>query len=238
MWHKLQRDYITWKIQGLRKPRFPIDESSKDNQKMDQLHKLRKLYRLKNIERANSVLSRKESSAEHTWSCLLLADYFLSQVKNSQIKASKDKSNQDKDQTKDKKLDRLKIYELLLYHDLIEIEAGDIPIHHVEERKHKQEKEQKAFASMKKQFPEVLKEKFSHLFQEFEDQKTPEAKFARAVDRIDALIHELDYKKDWKGWNEAKVRQFYQEEIKDVPIIKAAFEQILSYAREQGYFNL
>lgn len=193
---------------------------------MDQLHKLRKLYRLKNIERANTVLSRKESSAEHTWSCLLLADYFLSQVKNSQTK-----NNQNK------KLDRLKVYELLLYHDLIEIEAGDIPIHHVEERKHKQEKEQKAFASMKEQFPEVLKEKFSRLFQEFEEQKTSEAKFARAVDRIDALIHELDYKKDWKGWNEAKVRQFYQEEIKNVPIIKAAFEKIISYAQKQGYFT-
>lgn len=207
---------------------------------MDQIHKLRKLYRLKNIERANTVLSRKESSAEHSWSCLLLADYFLSQVKNSQIKEDKDKSNRDQGESnnKDKNLDRLKIYELLLYHDLIEIEAGDIPIHHVEERKHKQEKELKAFASMKEQFPEVLKEKFSRLFQEFEEQKTPEAKFARAVDRIDALIHELDYKKDWKGWNEAKVRQFYQEEIKDVPMIKAAFEQILSYAREQGYLTL
>lgn len=207
---------------------------------MDQIHKLRKLYRLKNIERANTILSRKESSAEHSWSCLLLADYFLSQVKNSQIKEDKDKSNRDQGESnnKDKNLDRLKIYELLLYHDLIEIEAGDIPIHHVEERKHKQEKELKAFASMKEQFPEVLKEKFSRLFQEFEEQKTPEAKFARAVDRIDALIHELDYKKDWKGWNEAKVRQFYQEEIKDVPMIKAAFEQILSYAREQGYLTL
>ncbi len=194
---------------------------------MDQIHKLRKLYRLKNIERANTVLSRKESSAEHSWSCLLLADYFLSQVKNSQIKEDQDKN-----------LDRLKIYELLLYHDLIEIEAGDIPIHHVEERKHKQEKEQKAFASIKEQFPEVLKEKFSRLFQEFEEQKTFEAKFARAVDRIDALIHELDYKKDWKGWNEAMVRQFYQEEIKDVPMIKAAFEKIISYAQKQGYFTL
>lgn len=207
---------------------------------MNQIHKLRKLYRLKNIERANTVLSRKESSAEHTWSCLLLADYFLSQVKNSQIQKDKNNRNNgeddDKSNNKDKKLDRLKIYELLLYHDLIEIEAGDIPIHHVEERKHKQEKEQKAFVIMKEQFPEALKDKFSRLFQEFEAQKTPEAKFARAVDRIDALIHELDYKKDWKGWNEAKVRQFYLEEIKDVPIIKASFEQIISYAREQGYF--
>lgn len=63
---------------------------------MHNIHKLRKLYQLKRVERANSVSLRRESSAEHSWSCLILADYFLSQMQNS-------------------KLDRLKVYELLMY---------------------------------------------------------------------------------------------------------------------------
>jgi len=184
---------------------------------MNSINKLRKIYHLKHVERMNSVLKRKESSAEHSWSCLILADYFLSQM------------NED--------IDRLKVYELLMYHDVIEIEAGDIPIHHVEERKNKKEKEQKAFVKIKENFPEELKEKFSKLFEEFEEQKTKEAKFARAVDRLDALIHEMDYKVDWKEWTEEMVRRFYQEEIKDFPIIKEAFEKILKYVVKEGYYD-
>ncbi len=184
---------------------------------MKSINQLRKLYHLKHVERMNSVLGRKESSAEHTWSCLILADYFLNQM--------------------NEKIDRLKVYELLLYHDVVEIEAGDIPIHHVKERENKKEKEQKAFEKVKKDFPPELKEKFTKLFKEFEEQKTKEAKFARAVDRLDALIHEMDYKEDWKGWTEKQVRKFYEEEIKDFPIIKEAFEKILKYVVEEGYYE-
>ena len=61
---------------------------------MEDLQKLRKLYHLKNVERANTVKDRKESSAEHSWSCLILADYFLTKMQNHH-------------------LDRLKVYELL-----------------------------------------------------------------------------------------------------------------------------
>lgn len=61
---------------------------------MKEINKLKKFYELKNVERACSVTGRKESSAEHSWSCLILADYFLSVMKNHQ-------------------LDRLKVYEIL-----------------------------------------------------------------------------------------------------------------------------
>src|SRR3989338_3903155 len=91
---------------------------------MDEIHRFRILNRLKSIHRLNSVGDRKESSAEHSWSCLLLADFFLS--KN------------------DYGLDRLKVYELLMYHDVVEIEAGDTPLHPELKRLDKKEKEQEA----------------------------------------------------------------------------------------------
>ena len=141
------------------------------NKKMESINQLRKLYRLKHIERMNTVLNRKESSAEHSWSCMILADYFLNLMEGRKKKG------------KSMIIDRLKVYELLMYHDVIEIEAGDVPIHHVKERENKKEKEQKAFAIIKEDFPEALKEKFAKLFQEFEEQKTVEARFARAIDR-------------------------------------------------------
>lgn len=74
---------------------------------MEDLDGIRYLYRLKEIERLNSVGSRRESAAEHSWSCLVLADYFMSRS--------------------DTGLDRLRVYELLVYHDVIELEAGDTP---------------------------------------------------------------------------------------------------------------
>src|SRR3989338_9823875 len=127
---------------------------------MEDLQKLRKLYHLNNVERANTVKDRKESSAEHSWSCLILADYFLTKMQNHH-------------------LDRLKVYEMLMYHDVVEIEAGDIPIHHTERRKNKKENEKKALAKLKEQIPVELKNKFVSLFEEFEEEQTEEAKFAQ-----------------------------------------------------------
>src|SRR3989338_790984 len=122
---------------------------------MKELQKLRKFYQLKTVYRKNTVTGRKESSAEHSWSCLILADYFLSQMKE--------------------KLDRLKVYELLMYHDVVEIEAGDVCISDEEGRKDKNERELQAMHILTKQIPKVLKDKFVALFTEFEAGKTREA---------------------------------------------------------------
>lgn len=185
--------------------------------KMEEIIKLRKLYGLKKVYRANSVENRKESSAEHSWSCLILADYFLNIT--------------------DIKLDRLKVYELLMYHDVIEIEAGDTPLHKEEERKNQREKELKALNKLKHEIPRELKTKFVNLVNEFEENKTKEAKFAQAIDKLDAQIHELDYKKDWKGWTEEFLRAEKEIYFKEFPKIKQAFEKITDYARENGYFD-
>ncbi|MBR9682945.1 HD domain-containing protein [Candidatus Woesearchaeota archaeon] len=185
---------------------------------MENLNKLRRFYHLKHVERATSVLNRKESSAEHSWSTLILADYFLSIMK-------------------DKKIDRLKVYELLMYHDVVEIEAGDVPIHHEEERKNKKAIEKEAMKKLKEEFPEAMKEKVWDLFVEFEERETKEAKFAKAIDRIDSLIHELDYKKDWKGWTEEMVERFHGPDIKEVPLLEEAFNKLLKHCNQEGYFN-
>jgi putative hydrolase of HD superfamily len=183
---------------------------------METINKLRKFYHLKNVERACSVMSRKESSAEHSWSCLILADYFLNLI--------------------EEKLDRLKVYELLMYHDIVEIETGDVPIHHVEERKLKKEKERKAMEKMKEDFPTVMKEKIWNLFIEFEEGKTKEAQFAHAVDAFDSIIHELDYKEDWQGWTEEMVRKFHGEKIRNFSELQKVFDKILDFCKKEGYF--
>ncbi|MDO8581922.1 MAG: HD domain-containing protein [bacterium] len=185
---------------------------------MNEINKFRIFNKLKSIYRINSVEDRKESTAEHTWSCLMLADFFLSEMK-------------------DKKIDRLKVYELLMYHDIVEIEAGDTPLHPDNTSTDKRERESKALATLQKQIPTVLSEKFGRLFNEFEAMQTIEARFAKAVDALDAEIHELNYKKDWKGWTAdflvAKKSKLFHE----FPKMKKVFESVLKYLIENNYFN-
>ncbi|MBI4151940.1 HD domain-containing protein [Candidatus Woesearchaeota archaeon] len=184
---------------------------------MKDLANIRKFYQLKHVERAGPVGQRKESSAEHSWSSLILADYFLSIVSE--------------------KLDRMKVYELLMYHDVVEIECGDIPIHHVKERENKKKDEMIAAHVLKEHIPVLLKDKFIRLFEEFEAQETREAQFAKAIDAFDALVHFLDYKEYWKGWTEEMVRKFHGVKMNSFPEVKASFEETLAFCRENGYFN-
>ena len=184
---------------------------------MEDIHKFRIFNKLKTIYRFNSVENRKESSAEHSWSCLILADFFLSKINFS--------------------VDRLKVYELLMYHDIVEIEAGDTPLHPEIKRVGKFEKEKKAMELLHKNLPTPLNDKFLNLFTEFEEQKTLESKFAKAIDALDAEIHELDHKQDWKGWTEefliSKKLKFFEE----FPELKKVFFEILDYLKENDYFN-
>lgn len=92
---------------------------------MDQVIKsLLALEKLKTVERGLNVGNRKESSAEHSWSCMLTADILLDLVNEP--------------------LDRLKVFEYLLYHDVVEVYAGDAKFNNPEELRMKQEKEARA----------------------------------------------------------------------------------------------
>lgn len=185
---------------------------------MKEINKFRVFNKLKSIYRINSVADRKESTAEHTWSCLMLADFFLSEMK-------------------DQNIDRLKVYELLMYHDIVEIEAGDTPLHPDNNTTDKKERESKALVTLQQQIPTVLSEKFGRLFKEFEAMETIEARFAKAVDALDAEIHELSYKDDWKGWTVEFLVAKKSKLFDEFPEMKKVFESVLQYMIENGYFT-
>jgi putative hydrolases of HD superfamily len=184
---------------------------------MIEINKLKIFNELKSVYRFNSVAKRKESSAEHTWSSMILADFFLTKFPE--------------------KIDRLKVYELLLYHDVVEIAAGDSPLHLVDDIKDKKKKEEKAASLLQKRLPIPLNDKFLKLFNEFEDQKTKEAKYAKAIDGLDAIIQELDYKKDWKGWTAKFLVGKKSHLFEDFPGLKGAFETILKFLIKNNYLD-
>ena len=184
---------------------------------MENIHKFRILNKLKTVYRYNSVENRKESTAEHSWSCLLVADFFLSQI--------------------DIKIDKLKVYELLMYHDVVEIEAGNTVIHPDTDFSEQISKEEIARDSLKKQLPYPINDKFVSLFNEFEQQTTIESKFAKAIDALDAEIHELDYKGDWDGWTKEFLVGKKSKYFKEFPELEKAFFEIVKYLEENDYFD-
>lgn len=185
---------------------------------IEDIHKFRTLNKLKSIYRKNSVGNRKESSAEHSWSCLLLADFFLSKL------------NLD--------IDKTKVYELLIYHDILEIESGDIPLEPEKNDSSKDKKDEEIFLKkFQKQLPEPMNSKFLDLYGEFKEQKTIEAKFAKLIDSIDPIIHELDYKEDWIGWSKEFFIKEKSKYFREFPNIIPFFDEILEYLINNNYFT-
>ena len=184
---------------------------------MEEIQKFKILNRLKSVYRANSVDDRKESAAEHTWSALMLADYYSSMVSQE--------------------LDMLKVYELLMYHDVVEIVAGDMPLDPNNEAEDQSAKELKAAKSLRGELPNSLQDKYWNLFTEFETGQTVEAQFARAIDTLDAVIQALDYKADWAGWSKEFLVSKKEKYFIAFPELLKEFHQIVDYLVAEGYFS-
>ena len=197
-----------------------VDMTSEKNG-MDEILKFKVFNKLKSVYRFCSLDDRKESTAEHSWACIILADYLLSSY--------------------DFNLDRLKVYELLMYHDVVEIKTGDLPFHpdqkYLDARANKKHMEFEAAKVLNNELPNVLKDKYYALFIEFEENKTKEAKFAKIVDFLEAQIHELDYKKDWKGWTKEFLIDKRLKYFNEFPKLKQLYLEMMDYLEENGYFN-
>lgn len=185
---------------------------------VEEIQKFRLFNKLKSVYRFNSVDTRKESVAEHTWSALVLADFFLTMHPELG-------------------LDRLKVYEYIMYHDVVEIYAGDTPIIPGKHFHDKVKKEHKAAKQLRIDLPDTLSEKFYELYKNYEQQADREAVFAKAIDALDAEIHEMDYKQDWKGWTKEFLYSKKLIHFKDFPELEKAFIDITEYIEQEGYFD-
>lgn len=183
---------------------------------------------MKTVYRFAMAGDHHESSAEHSWGALILADFFLSTM---QLDAS---SNEGKSAVA---IDRFKVYELIMYHDVVEIETGDLPIHPDLSHRNKKRNEHIAAKVLSEKLPTVLVQKYLTLFAEFQEQKTVESRFAKAVEALEADIHELDYKEDWKGWTEEFLRQEKEHLFNEFPLMKKCFDELVVYLKENGFFD-
>lgn len=185
--------------------------------KIEEILKLKTINKLKFVSRRNSVGERKESPAEHSWSCLILADYFLDKI--------------------EQKLDKLKVYDLLIYHDIVEIESGNIPIDSKDYIRDNTKKEALAAKALEKKLPFNISNKFSEIFREYQSQKTIESKFAKAVNVLDPIILGLDHKSKWRGLSREFLYRHKEETLKEFPIMHEYFHALMNYCEAEGYFN-
>lgn len=126
----------------------------------------------------------KENDAEHAWHMaimtLLLAEY----------------SNE--------KIDISRTIALLLVHDLVEVDAGDTYAYDEVAKQTQQEREQKAADRIFGLLPDDQRDFIRGLWDEFEEAKTPESKFAHVMDNVQPLM--LNASVGGKGWVDRSVK--------------------------------
>jgi putative hydrolase of HD superfamily len=95
----------------------------------------------------------------------------------------KDSSDQDIN------LDR--VIKMLLIHDIVEIDAGDHPLHETIDNSLQEEAERKAAERIFGLLPTSQGEELKALWYEFEAAESHDAVFAKSLDRLQPLIHNV-----------------------------------------------
>jgi len=129
---------------------------------------------------------RQENDAEHSWHLSMLV-LVLSEYSN------------------DSSIDLLRTIRMTLIHDIVEIDAGDTFCYDNHSREKKVEREREAAHRIFSILPDEMAEEYINLWEEFEAMKTPEAKFAAAVDRLQPLL--LNLYSEGYAWKKHSVKK-------------------------------
>jgi putative hydrolase of HD superfamily len=142
-------------------------------------------HRLTEVRRLNRLLdgSRGETSAEHSWHLALTA----------LVLAGSDAPG----------VDLERVMTMLVIHDLVEIEAGDVPIYDEQARVDVLDAERQAAERLFGRLPEADAERVAGVWAEFEAAETDEARFAKAIDRLQPLL--MHWASDGAAWAERGV---------------------------------
>lgn len=146
-----------------------------------QIEFIREIDKEKSIGRQTYLAdaSRKEDDAEHAWHMAIMT-VLLSEYANE-------------------KIDVLRTVIMLLIHDIVEIDAGDTYAYDEERQKTQHERESQAADRIYALLPEDQQKKMRDIWEEFEEAKTPEAKFAHTMDNLQpAMLNTVNGGVAWK----------------------------------------
>ena len=126
-----------------------------------------------------SDAKRRENDAEHAWHMAIMT-LLLSEYANEEI-------------------DVLRVLSMLLIHDLVEIDAGDTYAYDEDGKKTQRQRELTAADRIFGLLPSDQAGYMRGLWDEFEERKTPEAKFARTLDNIQpAMLNNASGGRSWE----------------------------------------
>ena len=140
------------------------------------------LDRLKQVLRRTVVTDgiRRENTAEHSWHVAMMALVLADAA--------------------DEPVDPMRVAKLLLVHDIVEIDAGDTFVYDADGQESKAERERAAAERLFGLLPRDQGDELHGCWLEFELGTTAEARFARALDRLQPLL--LNHASAGQAWRE------------------------------------
>lgn len=178
------------------------------------------LDKLKTILRQTLITdgSRRENDAEHSWHVAMMAVLLAEYAPEG--------------------ADPLRASRMLLFHDVVEIDAGDTFIHDDTGNADKAEREEKAAERLYGLLPPDQAEDLQSLWREYEDRQTPTARFADALDRLQPIMNNFATQGGtWKphGVTADKVLRLVRRIRDGAPALGEYAETLVDEAVRRGY---
>jgi putative hydrolase of HD superfamily len=177
---------------------------------LQQVNFIKEIDKLKYIQRKTRLFNsdRPENDAEHSWHLAMMTIVLA--------------------QHADQPIDVLKVVKMVLIHDIVEIDAGDTFIYDTQKNHSNTEEELLAAQRIFGLLPEEQAKELIVLWQEFEEELTPEARFAKAMDRFEPLLQNTS--NNGGTWTEFDVP--YQKVYDKKKAIKNASTSLWNYAEQ------
>jgi len=143
------------------------------NRLLMQMDFIKEIDKLKYIQRKTKLFNsdRHENDAEHSWHLAMMV-MVLAEYANEPV-------------------DVLKVIKMVLIHDIVEIDAGDIFLYDTTKNHSNTAEELIAAHRIFGILPEDMYQDFLAIWTEFEDGITNEAKFAKVVDRLEPVLQNI-----------------------------------------------
>jgi len=138
-----------------------------------QMEFIKEIDKLKYIQRKTKLFNseRHENDAEHSWHLAMMV-MVLSEYSNAPV-------------------DVLKVLKMVLIHDIVEIDAGDTFLYDTTKNHTNTDEELIAAHRIFGILPEEQAKDFLEIWTEFENGETSDAKFAKAIDRLEPILQNI-----------------------------------------------
>lgn len=163
---------------------------------------------------------RAESDAEHTWHLALFLVLLEKELKG---------------------IDLARTLKIALIHDLPEIHAGDTNPYRGN-TDGKEENEKKAADRLFSSLPVYIRDEFTVLFEEYQQQETVEAKIVKSADKLMPLIQNLCTNDTFSSYRKLdvkypEVRDYMDPYFSSKGILKDLYLKLVTESNDKGVFG-